>query len=127
MRIVSSEMLIVSGVYLAFGLIYLRFWWAERVRTTYLVFTIVCFSCTIFAWLELGMLNAATPEEYLFYIWWAVLPGTVGLISVAWFGYLHLPGRKWLFVTHSALRVLALILHLVMANGIHIRQITAVG
>jgi hypothetical protein len=30
MRFVSDALLIVSGVYLALGLIYLRFWWAER-------------------------------------------------------------------------------------------------
>ena len=44
MRIVTNAMLIVSGVYLALGLIYLRFWWAERARTAYLAFTISCFS-----------------------------------------------------------------------------------
>ena len=74
MRIVSNAMLIVSGVYLALGLIYLRFWWAERVRTAYLAFTISCFSYMLFSWFELGMMHAATPEEYLFYAWWAFFP-----------------------------------------------------
>src|SRR5687768_2013056 len=118
MRIVSSAMLIISGVYLTLGLIYLRFWWAERARTAYLAFTISCFSFMLFSWFELGMLNAATPEEYLFYIWWDTLPGTVGMISIGWFAYLHLQGRKWLFGTYCALRILALILHLIMANGL---------
>ena len=36
MRIVSNAMLIISGVYLALGLIYLRFWLAERERLAYL-------------------------------------------------------------------------------------------
>ena len=66
MRIVSNAMLIVSGVYLALGLIYLRFWWAERARLSYLAFTISCFSYTIFSWFERGMLHSQTPEEYLF-------------------------------------------------------------
>jgi hypothetical protein len=57
-------MLIVSGVYLALGLIYLRFWWAERVRTVYLAFTISCISYTLFSWFELGMSKAATPEAF---------------------------------------------------------------
>jgi PAS domain S-box-containing protein len=127
MRIVSNAMLITSGVYLALGLIYLRFWWAERARTAYLAFTISCISYTLFSWFELGMLNAATPEQYLFYIWWDVIIGTVGLISVAWFGYIQLQGRKWLFGTYGAMRILALILHLFMTNGILFRQITSVG
>jgi len=62
MRIVSDAILIVSGVYLALGLIYLRFWWAERVRIAYLAFTISCFSYLLFSWFELGMMHATTPE-----------------------------------------------------------------
>jgi PAS domain S-box-containing protein len=126
MRIVSNAVLIVSGVYLALGLIYLRFWWAERARTAYLAFTISCLSYMLFSWFELGMMNAATPEEYLFYAWWAFFPGSVGLISFAWLAYLHLHGRKWLFVTYGALRILAIILHPLMANGINFRQVTGV-
>ncbi len=126
MRIVSNAMLVVSGVYLALGLIYLRFWWAERVRTTYLAFAISCLSYLLFSWFELGMMHAATPEEYLFNAWWAFFPGTVGLISFAWFAYLQLHGRKWLFVTYGATRILAVILHLIMANGINFRQVTSV-
>lgn len=127
MRIISSAMLIVSGVYLALGLIYLRFWWAERPRLSYLAFTISCLSYMIFSWFERGMLHSQTPEEYLFYVWWAPVIGFVGIISFGWFAYLHLHGRKWLFWTHTVLRTLALLLHLIMAKGIHFRQITSVG
>jgi PAS domain S-box-containing protein len=126
MGIVSNAILIVSGVYLALGLIYLRFWWAERTRTAYLAFTISCFSYMLFSWFELGMMSAGTPEEYLFYAWWAFFPGSVGLISFAWLAYLHLHGRKWLFVMYGALRTLAVILHLIMANGINYRQVTSI-
>ena len=126
MRIVSDALLIVAGVYLALGLIYLRFWWAERVRTAYLAFTISCFSYFLFSWFELGMMNAGTPEEYLFNAWWAFFPGSLGLISFAWLAYLHLHGRRWLFVAYGALRTLAVGLHLIMANGINFRQVTSV-
>jgi hypothetical protein len=74
MRIVSNGLLIVSGVYLALGLIYLRFWWAERTRLAYLAFTIACISYVIFSWFELGMTTAAIPEEYLFYACGPFLP-----------------------------------------------------
>jgi len=127
MGIVSNTILMISGVYLALGLIYLRFWWAERVRTAYLTFSISCLLSSIYAWFELGMMHSRTPEEYLFYAWWAFLPGTAALIALAWLAYLHLHGRKWLFVTHSAGRILAVVLHLGMANGIHFRQVTSVG
>jgi len=126
MRIVSNALLIVSGVYLALGLIYLRFWWAERARLAYLAFTISCFSYLLFSSLEFGMMKATTPEEYLFYAWWAFLPGSVGLLSFAWFAYLHLHGRKWLFVTYGVMRILSVLLHLIMANGINFRQVTSI-
>jgi hypothetical protein len=127
MGIVSNAMLIVSGVYLSLGLIYLRFWWAERIRTAYLAFATACMSYMLYAWLELGMMNAETPEKYLFFTWWAFLAGTVGLISFAWFAYVHLYGRKWLFWTFCAARALGIIVHLTMANGIHFRSVTAIG
>src|SRR5687767_1318676 len=41
MRIVSNAMLILSGVYLSLGLMYLRVWWAERSRRE---FTALAFS-----------------------------------------------------------------------------------
>jgi len=127
MRIVSYAMLINSGVYLALGLIYVRFWWAERARTAYLAFAGACISYMLFSWFELGMMTAATPEEYLFYAWWSFIPGSVGLIAIAWFGVVHLQGRKWLFVTYSAMRLLGLILHFFMANGLHFREVNSVG
>ncbi|HEX3085748.1 MAG TPA: PAS domain-containing protein [Pyrinomonadaceae bacterium] len=126
MRIVSSAMLIVAGVYLALGLIYLRFWWAERARTAYLAFTISCFSYMLFSWFELGMMHASTPAEYLSCAWWAFFPGSIGLVSFAWFAYLQLHGSKLLFVTYAALRMLAVLLQLIMANGINFRQVTSV-
>src|SRR6188768_2084230 len=127
MGIVSSAMLMISGVYLTLGLIYLRFWWAERTRLAYLAFTSACFSYMLYAWLELGMMHAATPERYLLFTWWAYLAGTAGLLSFAWFAYIHLKGRKWLVWTFCAARVLGIIVHLTTANGIHFRQVTSVG
>ena len=53
-------------------------------------------------------------------------PWHVGLASFAWFAYLQLHGRKWLFVTHSALRILAVVFILIMANGINFRQVTSI-
>jgi PAS domain S-box-containing protein len=127
MRIVSSALLIVSGVYLALGLIYLRFWWAERARLAYLAFAAGCISYVAFAWFELGMVTAATPAAYLFYVWWAFIPGSFGLVAFAWVAYLQLRGRKWVFVTYSALRILAVGLHLIMAKGINFRQVTSLA
>src|SRR5215203_5632229 len=73
------------------------------------------------------MMRSQTPEEYLYYAWWSFLPGTVGLIATAWFAYLNLQGRRWLFWTYSGLRILSLVLHFVMPNGANFREVNAVG
>ena len=127
MKIVSSGILIVSGAYMALGLMYLRFWWDERSRLAYLAFSAACLSYAIFAWFEIAMMTAQTAEAYLFNAWWAFIVGSVGITSFAWFAYVHLHGRKWLFVLYAAMRGLALMLHLMMPSGINFRQITSVG
>ncbi|HEY0459609.1 MAG TPA: PAS domain-containing protein [Pyrinomonadaceae bacterium] len=127
MRIVSSAMLIISGVYLALGLIYLRFWWAERDRRDYLAFTLCSISVTFFSWGELGMLHSQTPDEFLFYAWWNFLIGVLPTLSIAWFAYVHLHGRRWLLWTYCGFRLLGAVLHLIMPNGINFREITSVG
>src|SRR5215218_3961822 len=127
MPIVSSTILIISGVFFALGVIHLRFWLAERARYDYLAFTTACFSTMLFAGCELGMMHSATPEEYLFYAWWSFLPGSATLTSVAWFTYIQLHGRRWIFWTYCASRILSIVVHLVMTNGINFRRITSVG
>jgi len=127
MGIVSNVELIISGVYLALGLMYLRFWWDERSRHDYLAFTISCLSYALFSWFELGMMHSQTPGEYLFFAWWAFLPGTVAILGTAWFIRINLGGRLWLFWTYFALRILALGLHLIMKNGVNFREVISVG
>jgi PAS domain S-box-containing protein len=127
MKAVSFALLVISGVYLALGLIYLRFWWAERARRDYLAFTVCSLSVTLFSWFELGMMNSQTPEDYLFYAWWNFLIGISVTVSIAWFAYVHLLGRRWLFWTYTAFRLLGVVVHLIMLNGINFREIKSVG
>ena len=127
MGIVSASILMISGVYLALGLIYLRFWWSERARLAYLAFTLSCLSYGVYAWFEFGMMKSTTPEEYLSDAWWAFIVGGGGIVAFAWFAYLHLQGRKWLFAIYVGMRGLALVLHLFMQNGINFSGITAIA
>src|SRR5215204_6506633 len=120
-------MLIFSGVYLALGLIYLRFWWAERARWDYLAFTLCSISVTFFSWGELSMMHSQTPQDFLYYAWWNFLTGVLVTLSIAWFAYVHLDGRRWLFWTYCAFRLLGVVVHLIMPNGINFREITSVG
>lgn len=127
MRIVSNAILIVSGVYLALGLIYLRYWWSERARWDYLAFALCALPITLYSWCELGLMHSQTGEEYLFYAWWSFIVGNTFTVSIAWFAYVKLNSRRWLFFTYCALRAFGIFVHFILPNGINFREITSVG
>ncbi len=126
MRIVSSGILMISGVYLALGLIHLRFWLAERDRRDYLAFTLICFSATVYSGIELALMNAVTSEGYNHLVRWGQIPATTTLIAIGWFTYVSLGGRRWLFWTVVASRVWALILNFILTPNINFRQISSI-
>ena len=127
MTIVSNLFLMISGACLALGIIHFRFWLADRLRRDYLAFAISCFALSIFSLFELAMMHSSTPEEYLYYAWWAQYPATFSMVSVAWFAYLKLYGRRWLFWMICASRALVLILHNIFKNGVNFREVTGLG
>ena len=127
MGIISNLLLMISGATVALGIIHFRFWLAERFRRDYLAFAISCISFAVFSLCEQAMMHSATPEEYLFYAWWSFFPGSVMLIATAWFAYLNLRGRRWLFWTFCASRILTVLVHLILPNGINFREVNAIG
>src|SRR5215204_189433 len=127
MRVVTSGILMVCGACIALGIIHLRFWLMERIRRDHLAFALVCLSVAAYASFELLMMQAATPADYLFYARLSHIPGASMLISTAWFAYLNLHGRRWLFWTYCALRLLVLALNFIFPNGINFREVKAVG
>ena len=126
-KLVSNSILIVSGVYFALGVMYLRYWFDQRSRRDYLAFSLACLSAWIFAYLERGTKTSTTGADYLWNAYWSFYPATVALISIAWFGYRYLDGRKWLFAIYAGLRVIALIVHVAMPNGVNLLQVNDVG
>src|SRR5215204_467656 len=127
MRIVTGGLMLISGACLAFGIIHFRLWLTERARRDYLSFAVVCFSFAIFAWFERSILLSETPAESLFYTKWSQFPGSIALISTAWFAYLNLHGRHWLFWTFCASRFLVLTLNFIFPNGINYREVNGIG
>ena len=124
---VSNAILLTAGVYFALGVMYLRYWFDQRSRIDYLAFSVACLSAMFFALFERGMMTAATGSDYLFNAYWSFYPATAALIAIAWFGYKHLNGRKWLFLIYTALRILALAVHVIMQNGVNFVEVTGVG
>ncbi|HEY0460777.1 MAG TPA: hypothetical protein VGC97_16695, partial [Pyrinomonadaceae bacterium] len=127
MRIVSSGILMICGACIALGIIHFRFWLMERARRDQLAFSLVCFSVSGFALFELLMLYAPTPEHYLFYARLSHLANTPLFISMLWFAYVNLQGRRWLFLTCAGLRLLVFTINFIIPNGINFREVKSVG
>lgn len=127
MGIISNAMLIISGVYLALGLIYLRFWLGERSRRDYLAFGVCALFVSLYAWCEIGMMRSQTPTAYLFYAKWSFVVGAVFVTAIAWFAYTSLYGRRWPFYVYCALRAFSLVIHEALPNGINFIEITGIG
>src|SRR5215203_4835739 len=104
MRILTSGLLMISGACFALGIVYFRLWLTERLRRDYLAFAIVCCSVPAFCLFQRSMMLSETPADVLFYIRWSQLPGSIALVATAWFAYLNLQGRRWLFWTFCASR-----------------------
>ena len=73
------------------------------------------------------MMHSQTAEPYLFFAWWNFLIGVLVTLAIAWFAYLNLRGRGWLFWTYCAFRLLGVVVHLSQPNGINFREITSIG
>src|SRR5215203_2636712 len=127
MRVVSSGILMICGACIALGIIHFRFWLMERARRDQLAFSLVCFSVSGFAVFELLMMNAATPEDYLLYARLSHLANTPLFISMLWFAYINLQGRRWLFLTCAGLRLLVFTINFIIPNGINFREVKSVG
>ena len=128
MRIVSSGILMISGACLALGLLHLRFWLAERERREYLAFSVICFALTGYALIETSLMYAVTPEEYNSLVRWGHIPAAATLLSVVWFTYVNLGGRRWLLRTIFVLRGVSLFLNFfVFSPNINLREITSIG
>src|SRR5204863_8762545 len=89
--------------------------------------TLCCLSVTLYSWFELCMMHSQTPQEYLFYTWWNFLIAIFNTLTIAWFAYENLRGRRWLFFSYCAFRLLGLVVHLTMPNGINFSEVTSVG
>ena len=104
----------VSAACLTLGLIYLRFWIAERLRRDYLAFSVICFSVMFFSWFELGLMHSSSPGEYLFWARGSHVPSAVAVISIGWLAHLELRGRTWLFWLFCGTRLLVLAVNFIL-------------
>lgn len=127
MKIVSSGLLMISAAGLTLGLVHLRFWLSQRERRDQLAFSLACISLSLFAWFELGLMHAGTPEEYGSILKMAHVGAAAVIVSSAWFMKENLGGRPTLFWLIVGFRGAGVVLNFLSYPNVNFREISALG
>ena len=112
MKIISSGLLMISAAGITLGVVHLRFWLSQPERRDQLAFALACISLGVFVVFELGMLRAATPQEYGAVLTWAQIAASIHMISCAWFMKVNLDGRPSIFWLIVGLRGASAVINL---------------
>jgi two-component system, LuxR family, sensor kinase FixL len=105
--------------------IHLLIWRRNHSAWASLLFCLTAVSTAAFAFCELQMMQAETPEEFATTLKWAHVPVWLVTISLVWFVRLYLrAGRTWLAWVVSGVRTLALLLNFLVGQNLNYREIT---
>jgi two-component system, LuxR family, sensor kinase FixL len=116
----------VVSACLTLGLVHGLLWYSRRAAWANLFFATTTLSVAFLAACELWMMRTQTPEQFGEALRWFHVPGSMLVISIAWFARLYLQaGRLRLLWTICALRILALVLNFVFTPNLNFREITA--
>jgi len=114
-----------GGIDLALAGLNLLVWLRSRNSWPNLLFAIAAFSAVAVAMIELRMMHAQTPDEYIELFRWMHVPMFCLIISLAWFVHFYLGGgRVWLVWLLTALRVLALLANYLIEPSMDFRAVT---
>jgi two-component system, LuxR family, sensor kinase FixL len=114
----------IASACLTLAVIYFLSWIRNRAAWAHLFFSLTAASTTTFAFCELSMMRALTPDELVAAMKWAHVALFFWLVSTVGFVRLYLgAGRLWLAWTISGMRLLYLFLLLASPN-VNYREIT---
>jgi two-component system sensor kinase FixL len=116
----------VVSASLTLGLVHGLLWYSRRCAWANLFFATTTVSVAFLSACELWMMRTQTPEQFGEALRWFHVPGSMLVISIAWFVRLYLQaGRLRLLWAICGLRTLALVLNFVFAPNLNFREITA--
>ena len=102
----------IASACLTLAAMYFLVWFKNRDERPHLLFSLSAASMTAFAFCELWMMRATTPDELMIALRWAHVPLFSWLLSTTWFVRVYLrAGRGWLAWTILIVRALMLIVN----------------
>jgi two-component system sensor kinase FixL len=112
MSLVTIIWSVAAGAALVLGLVHALVWGYNRGAQGNLAFAIAALGLAVGAIVEIGMLEASTPQEWGEWLWWMQIPIFLFISGMALFLRLYLgAGRLWLLNAVIALRGTILILN----------------
>jgi two-component system, LuxR family, sensor kinase FixL len=125
MNLVTIIWSMVASACFTLAGIYLLVWFNNRTARAYLLFSLSAVAVTAFAFCELWVMLAQTPEEFGTAMRWAHVPLLLWLVSTVWFVRFHLgAGRLWLAWTVCGLRTFTLLPNFLTGQNLNLREIT---
>lgn len=117
---------IAAGACLMLGAVHLLAWCMDRSRRTNLFFVAAAFSVGTFALIELGLMHAASPAQFLMLHRWGNVAAWLAIVGMVGFvcGYFG-TGRAWLAWTVVGLRTVVLVMTFVPGPTFQYRAVTA--
>ena len=108
---------------LTLAVLYLSIWVTNRARA-YLLFAMTAAPLAVFAFFELQVMFAQTPQELDAALRWAQVPLSLGLLALIGFVWTYLgAGRRWLVWTTAGLRYIFVLPSLLMGGNPNLREI----
>jgi PAS domain S-box-containing protein len=103
---------------------YFLVWCQNRSAHAHLLFSLTAASTAVYAFFELSMMRAQTPQELDFALRWCQVPLFFWLLSLTWFVWIYLDaGRRWLAWTIFGLRTLYVLPNLLIGGNVTLRAI----
>jgi PAS domain S-box-containing protein len=109
--------LMSASACLTLGAVYWLVWYRDRAAWAHLLFSVTAASTAAFAFCELWLMRAQTPEALADSMKWAPLPFFFWLVSLTWFVGTYLgTGRRWLAWTITGMRLVFVLLHFLVGQ-----------
>jgi len=115
----------VAAACLTFAGVLLPVWVKDRTARPYFFFSLMAMATTGFAYCDLRMIHAQTPEEFGTALKWAHVPTWFLLVSLVAFVHVYLKaGRPWLAWSAIGLRTISLLLDFTTGQNLNYNEIT---
>lgn len=111
---------------LTLAFVYLLVWANDRGARSSLLFALVALGAAAFAFCEMWVLRAQTPEEFVAAVRWTHVPLWLWTVSLAGFVCAYLrAGRAWLLWGVVGLRTTVLVLNFVTGENLNFLEVTS--